>query len=31
MARLTLDNLHQFFKDGTAQTPVPRPTIRETP
>lgn len=31
MARLTLDNLHQFFKDGTAQTAVPRPTTRETP
>jgi lactate dehydrogenase-like 2-hydroxyacid dehydrogenase len=24
MARLTLDNLHQFFKDGTVLTPVPR-------
>jgi len=23
MARLTLDNLHQFFKDGTVLTPVP--------
>jgi lactate dehydrogenase-like 2-hydroxyacid dehydrogenase len=25
MARLTLDNLHRFFEDGTALTPVPMP------
>lgn len=26
MARLTLDNLHQFFRDGTVLTPVPSAT-----
>ncbi len=31
MARLTLDNLHQFFRDGSALTPVPLPATEDKP